>query len=234
MTPHINAQKGEIAKVVLMPGDPLRAQYFAKTFLENAKLVNTVRNMLMYTGTYKGKEVTIAGSGMGQSSMGIYSYELFHYYEVETIIRIGTTGAYVSELKPYDLVLVTESYSDSTSYAQAMLKLDQQVIKPTQALNEKLIAVAQNKKLKLMQGRVHCADAFGFYTLIPFEETVAKTKAICIDMESYALFVNALRLNKQAACLLTVSDSLVTHEETSPQEREQKFSQMLEIALGIL
>ena len=125
MTPHINAQKGKIAKVVLMPGDPLRAQYFAKTFLENAKLVNTVRNMLMYTGTYKGKEVTIAGSGMGQASMGIYSYELFHYYEVETIIRIGTTGAYVPELKPYDLVLVTESYSDSTSYAQAMLKLDQ-------------------------------------------------------------------------------------------------------------
>lgn len=234
MTPHISAKKEEIAKTVLMPGDPLRAKYFAYKFLDDVKLVSDVRNMLIYTGTYYGKPVTIAASGMGQASMGIYSYELFAFYDVEQIIRIGTTGSYHQDLNPYDVVLVSEAFSPSTGYAQSILNIDQNLIKPSRELNFKLIDSAQKQDIQMVEGRVHCADAFSAYSMIPLERIIKETEAICVDMESYALFVNAIKLNKKAACLLTVGSSLITGEQTTVEEREEKFVEMLKIALEII
>lgn len=232
MTPHISAKKEEIAKTVLMPGDPLRAQFIANKYLTDVKQVNNVRNMLMFTGKYKGKEVTIAGSGMGQPSIGIYSYELFHFYDVENIIRIGSAGSYDKDLGLYEIVLATDSYSDSTAFGQLVLKEETHVQTPSKELNDRLIASAQNQGIKLNQGRVHSSDVF--YSMRPLQETIAITQAICVEMESYALFTNAKKLKKNAACLLTISDNLVTHLETSSLEREQKFMKMVEVALGIL
>lgn len=232
MTPHISAKKGEIAKTVLMPGDPLRAQFIAQKYLTDVKQVNTVRNMFMFTGKYNGKEVTIAGSGMGQPSIGIYSYELFKFYDVENIIRIGSAGSYQEDLGLYEIVLATDSYSDSTAFGELVLGQKTHVQEPSMELNKKLESTAQSLNIKINKGRIHSSDVF--YSSRPLDETVNTTKAICVEMESYALFTNAKKLNKNAACLLTISDNLVTHQETSSMEREQKFMKMVEIALGIL
>ena len=232
MTPHISAQKGEIAKTVLMAGDPLRAKFMAETFLEKPKLVNTVRNMLMYTGTYKGKEVTIAGSGMGQPSIGIYSYELFSFYDVDNIIRIGSTGSYDANLDVYEVVLVTDAYTDSPHYGKAILNVNTPVMEPSSELTAKLAASAERLGIKVTKGRTHSCEAF--YSEIPLEEIINTTKAICVEMESYALFTNAKKFNKHGAAILTVSDNLITKAMTSSAEREQKFVKMVEIALGVL
>lgn len=232
MTPHINAKKEDISKVVLMPGDPLRAKFIADKFLDNVKLVNTVRNMFMYTGTYKGKEVTVAGSGMGQPSIGIYSYELFKFYDVEKIIRIGSAGSYKKELGLYEIILADSSYSDSTVYGEFVLGEKTHVQMPSKSLNDELIASAKRQDIKLNIGRIHSSDTF--YNIRTLEEILKTTKADCVEMESYALFTNAKKLNKQAAALVTISDNLVTKEETSSEEREKNFIKMMEIALGIL
>lgn len=231
MTPHITAQKDEIAKIVLMPGDPLRAKFIAETYLQDYKLVNTVRNMFIYTGTYKGKKISIAGSGMGCPSIGIYSFELFKFYDVEKIIRIGSTGSYKKDLKNYDLVLAKSVYSDSSAYKYNMLRKKSRLAFPSKELNEQIKKIAKSKKIKLNLGRVHSSDIF--YSQIPLEERISTSKAISVEMESYALFVNAEFLNKQAACLLTVSDNLITHEVTSALERQNSFTKMMEIALEI-
>lgn len=232
MTPHINAKKEDIAKTVLMPGDPLRAKFIAEKFLDNVKLVNTVRNMFMFTGEYKGKKVTIAGSGMGQPSIGIYSYELFKFYDVENIVRIGSAGSYKKDLVLYEVVLAKDSYSDSKTYGQLVLDVDTHVQTPSEKLNEKLKESAKKLNINLNIGRIHSSDVF--YNSRPLEETIQATQADCVEMESYALFTNAKKLNKNAACLVTISDNLITHEETSSKEREKKFLKMVEIALGIL
>lgn len=232
MTPHINAKKGEIAKTVLMPGDPLRAKFIAENFLTNVKQVNTVRNMFMYTGEYKGKQVTIAGSGMGQPSIGIYSYELFKFYDVDTIVRIGSAGSYKNDLKLYELVLATEAYSDSNVFAKNLLHENTNVLLASSELNERIKASAQKLNVNLTQGRIHSSDIF--YSDIPLEQRIEETQALCVEMESYALFANAKKLGKKAACLLTISDNLITKEETSAEERQNKFLQMMEVALGIL
>lgn len=232
MTPHINAKKEDIAKTVLMPGDPLRAKFIAEKFLDNVKLVNTVRNMFMFTGEYKGKKVTIAGSGMGQPSIGIYSYELFKFYDVENIVRIGSAGSYKKDLGLYEVVLAKDSYSDSKTYGQLVLDVDTHVQTPSEKLNEKLQESAKKLNINLNIGRIHSSDVF--YNSRPLEETIQATQADCVEMESYALFTNAKKLNKNAACLVTISDNLITHEETSSEEREKKFLKMVEIALGIL
>ena len=232
MTPHINAKKEDIAKTVLMPGDPLRAKFIAEKFLDNVKLVNTVRNMFMFTGEYKGKKVTIAGSGMGQPSIGIYSYELFKFYDVENIIRIGSAGSYKKDLGLYEVVLANDSYSDSKTYGQLVLDVDTHIQTPSEHLNEKLKESAKKLNIPLHIGRIHSSDVF--YNSRPLEETIQTTQADCVEMESYALFTNAKKLNKNAACLVTISDNLITHEETSSEEREKTFLKMVEIALGIL
>ena len=232
MTPHINAKKEDIAKTVLMPGDPLRAKFIAEKFLDNVKLVNTVRNMFMFTGEYKGKKVTIAGSGMGQPSIGIYSYELFKFYDVDNIIRIGSAGSYKKDLGLYEVVLANDSYSDSKTYGQLVLDVDTHIQTPSEHLKKKLKESAKKLNIPLNVGRIHSSDVF--YNSRPLEETIQTTQADCVEMESYALFTNAKKLNKNAACLVTISDNLITHEETSSEEREKTFLKMVEIALGIL
>jgi len=232
MTPHINAKKGEIAKTVLMPGDPLRAKFIADNYLKNVKLVSKIRNMFIYTGTYKNKEVSIAGSGMGCPSIGIYSYELFKFYDVDNIIRVGSAGSYKSEIKIYDLILATEAISENTSFTELVLEKAKIIVTPSQELNNKIIASSKKLNKKLRQGRVHSSDVF--YSSIPIKKRIKKTKALVVEMESYALFTNAEKLGKKAACLLTVSDNLITKEESSAEERQNSFRDMMEIALESL
>ena len=231
MTAHISAKKGEIAKTVLMPGDPLRAKFIADTFLTDVKKVNEVRNMFMYTGKYNGKEITIAGSGMGQPSIGIYSYELFEFYGVENIIRIGSAGAYTKDLNLYDTVLATSAFSDSTAFARLVLNKKTNVAKPSEDLNNKIRESAKKLNIKLHEGQVHSSDVF--YNFRPLEDTIKETGSICVEMESAALFFNAEKTGKKAACLLTVSDNLITKEETSSAERQSAFKDMMKIALEL-
>ncbi|MBN3535123.1 purine-nucleoside phosphorylase [Mycoplasma procyoni] len=231
MTPHINAKKGDIAKTVLMPGDPLRAKFIAETFLTNVKLVNTVRNMFMYTGLYKGKPISVAASGMGQPSIGIYSYELFKFYDVDRIVRIGSAGAYTEDLNLYDVVLADSAYSDSHAFAQLVLGENTHVMEPSKKLNAQLLENALKLGIDVTVGRIHSSDVF--YASRPLSRTIEITQALAVEMESFALFVNAKKLGKEAACLLTISDNLITKEETSSEERETKFRKMMEIALEL-
>ena len=227
MTPHIEAKKGEIAKTVLMPGDPLRAKYIAENFLTDAKLVNTVRNMFAYTGLYKGEYVTVMASGMGMPSIGIYSYELYKFYDVENIIRVGSAGAYTKDINLYDVVLVSESYSKS-SYAKTQ-GYDQDIITADEFLNEKIKSTANSLNKKIIEGRIHSTDVF--YSNSDIEYLYNEKKCLCTEMESFALFYNAKILNKKAACLLTISDNLITKEETTSEERQIGFNEMIELAL---
>lgn len=232
MTPHIEAKKEDLAKTVLMPGDPLRAKFIADKYLDNVKEINSVRNMLMYTGTYKGKEVSICGSGMGVPSIGIYSYELFKFYDVDTIIRVGSAGAYSSDLNLYDVVLVSEAYSDSSSFSKLVLGEESHVAKPSNEINTKLLEAAKNLNITLHEKRTHSSDVF--YAIRSLEDTIKDTQASCVEMESTGLFINAKATGKKAACLLSISDHLVTHEATSAKERQTTFDDMIKVALESL
>ncbi len=228
MTPHINALETDIAKTVIMPGDPLRAKHIAETYLTNYKLVSSVRNMYAYTGFYKNKRVTVMGSGMGIPSMGIYSYELYKFYNVENIIRVGTAGAYTADLNLYDILLVKSSYSKS-SYAKVQANIDDHILYSNESLNEKIRKTAENMQIDLKECQVCSSEAFYNETEKP-EEMLANNCLAC-EMESFALFENARYLNKKAACLLTISDNIVTKEATSSQEREKNLNKMIELAL---
>ncbi|XMB72486.1 purine-nucleoside phosphorylase [Mycoplasmatota bacterium WC30] len=228
-TPHINAPDSAIAKTVLMPGDPLRAKYIADTFLTDVVQFNEVRNMFGFTGYYNGKKISVMGSGMGMPSIGIYSYELYKFYGVERIIRIGSCGAYSPELDLYDTVLVTEAYSES-SYALVQSGFDKDVLPSSPELDEELEEIADRLKIHLHKGRIHSSDVF--YREDPnFKALYEEHQCLGVEMESFALFNNARVLNKQAACLLTVSDSLVTHQVTTAAERQSAFVNMMKIAL---
>lgn len=227
MTPHIEAKLGDIAKTVLMPGDPLRAKYVAETYLTDCKLVNKVRNILAYTGLYKGKEVTIMASGMGMPSIGIYSYELYKFYNVENIIRIGSAGAYSKDIDLYDVVLTSEAYSMS-SFAKVQ-GYDSNIISASETLNKKIKEVALKTNKEIKEGRIHSSDVF--YANQDINDFYYNKKCLCTEMESFALFYNALKLNKKAACLLTISDNLETKEETTSEQRQNSFNDMIELAL---
>ena len=229
MTPHNEANINEIAKTVLMPGDPLRAKMIAETYLEDYKLVNSIRNIYAYTGTFKGKEVTIMASGMGIPSIGIYSYELYDKYNVENIIRIGSMGAYTEKLNLYDTVLVTDSYSKS-SYAKVMDNYNDDIISSSEELNKKIEETANKLDKKVTKGRIHSSDCF--YGNADISDLYNNKKCLGVEMESFGLFFNAKKLGKKAACILTVSDNLITHEETSSEERQNAFKDMIEIALN--
>ncbi|MDE6473442.1 MAG: purine-nucleoside phosphorylase [Ureaplasma sp.] len=232
MTPHISAKKGEIAKLVIMPGDPLRAKWIAENYLENYKLVSSVRNMFCYTGIYKGREVTVMGHGMGIGSIGIYSYELFNFYDVETIIRIGSAGSYVKEINVSDVLLVDSAFSESP-YAKLIGLKDTDSIKaPTIELNNKIIQIAKDLNIDLKVVRCYSSDVF--YSDRSFEECQKVSKADVVEMEVYALFANAIKLNKKAAALLTCSDSFITKESLDPIERQESFTGMVELALETL
>jgi purine-nucleoside phosphorylase, family 1 (deoD) len=230
-TPHNKAEKGQIAKVVLMPGDPLRAKYIAETYLENPVQFNDVRNMFGYTGLYKGKEVSVMGSGMGMPSVGIYSYELFSQYDVETIIRIGSAGGYSDEVQVYDVFVVDAAWSEST-YALVQSGYDKDIIYPNKELTDTIISVAGELDIPVVTGITHSSDVFYRHAEPNYWERLrADHGCITVEMESFALFHNANVLGKKAACILTVSDSLVTHTATTAEERQNSFTKMMEIAL---
>ncbi len=232
MTPHISAAIDEIAQTVIMPGDPLRAKYIAEKFLTDYKLVNSVRNMYAYTGFYKGKKVTVMGSGMGIPSMGIYSYELYKFYNVENIIRVGTAGSYTEDLKIFDVILVDSCYSES-SYAKVQNNSDEKILYSSINLNDKIKKTALKKNYELKECRVLSTETFYNETEEP-TKIVNQYKCKAVEMETFALFQNAKYLNKQAACLLTISDNFITKEKLSSLEREQKLDEMIEIALETL
>ena len=229
-TPHNNANYGDIAKTVLMPGDPLRAKFIAETFLENPVLFNTVRNMFGYTGTYKGKKVSVMGSGMGMPSIGIYSYELYNEYGVENIIRIGSAGGYTKEAKIYDVILANKAYSES-SYAKTQCGYESDTLYPDAELNDKLKKAAKELNIPLQEGGIHSSDVFYRQGGSDYMKDVVEKGCVAVEMESFALFSNARVLGKKAACLVTISDSFVTPEITTAEERQTSFTNMMKIAL---
>ena len=229
MTPHMNAKKEDIANVVLMPGDPLRAKMIAEKYLENPRLINTVRNIFGYTGTYKGKLVTVMASGMGMPSIGIYSYELYKFYDVDTIIRIGSCGSYVNDLNLYDLLLVESSYSTS-SYAREQNGYSDNLLYPSKQLNNQIEFTANKIGCKLRKGTVHCSDVF-YSDIVNIKQLNEKYNCLGVEMESFALFHNANVLNKKAGCILTVSDNLLTKEATTAEERQNSLNEMIILAL---
>lgn len=229
MSIHISAKKGEIAKVVLQPGDPLRAQYIAENFLENAKLVSKTRGIFYYTGLYKGKEISVGASGMGFPSIGIYSYELFTEYDVETIIRIGTCGAYTTDLKVFDILNVENAASEST-YAKFAWGIEDEAIAPQGNIFNIINETAKELSLKVNTTNVHSSDIF--YRKDPNIPAIAtKYNCLAVEMEAFGLFANAKHLGKNAATILTVSDVIPTHENISADEREKALKPMIELAL---
>ena len=233
-TPHNEAKTGQFAKTVLMPGDPLRAKFIAETFLENPVQVNGVRGMLGYTGTYKGKEISVMGGGMGMPCIGIYSYELFTEYDVDKIIRIGSAGSYSNELKLYDVVLVTGAVSEST-YAKVQSGYEDDITYPSKELTEELRNAAKELNIPVKEGYAHSSDVFyrqpSDAKPAYWEKLRDERGCLCVEMESFALFHNANVTGKQAACLLTISDSFVSTEVTSAEERQNCFTNMMKIAL---
>ena len=229
MSIHINAKDGEIARIVLMPGDPLRAKHIAEKMLENPVLVSPTRNMFFYTGTYKGVRLTIGGSGMGCPSIGIYSHELFDFYKVECIIRIGTAGAYTTDLELYDLVNVDNAYSES-SYAKFAHNFSEDHFthqgKAYELINK--TAAELNKKIKCCN--IHSSDVF-YRVNKDLPKIAADNNCMAVEMESFALFSNAKLLNKMAACILTISDIIPTHQFISADERENALIPMMKLAL---
>lgn len=230
-TAHNNANLGDIAKTVLMPGDPLRAKHIAETYLTDFVQFNAVRGMYGYTGDYKGKRISVMASGMGMPSMGIYSYELFKEYGVENIIRIGSAGAYTKDLHLFDLVLADSCWSEST-FALAQAGIEGNIQYPSQDLNETIKKAAAKLQIPVLEKRIHSSDVFYHEANVPdHNDFYQEHGCVCVEMESYALFHNAKILGKNAACLLTISDSLVTDEHASAMERQTSFSQMMEVAL---
>ncbi|MBE6128597.1 MAG: purine-nucleoside phosphorylase [Erysipelotrichaceae bacterium] len=230
-TPHNSASKGQIAKTVLMPGDPLRSRFIARTFLDEPVLINGVRAINGYTGYYHGKPVTVMASGMGMPSIGIYSYELFKYYDVENIIRVGSAGAYVPELKVFDVVLASAAYSEST-FARVQCGYEKDISYPSDVLNGKLIRAASDLGIEMHQGTIHSSDVFYHETSDYLKTVVNEKHCVAVEMESFALFTNAMVTGKNASCILTISDSFVTHEETTSEQREKNFLDMMRIALN--
>ncbi len=229
MTPHIEAKKEEIAKTVIMPGDPLRAKMIAETYLENVKLVSKIRNIYAYTGTYKGHEITVMASGMGMPSMGIYSYELFNIYDVDNIIRVGTAGAYTDKLNLYDVVLAESCYSES-SYAKTQNGETKDILYSSQKINNIVIDTSKQLNIPITVGRLHSSDVF-YKENNNFKDIYESKECLACEMESFALFHNANASGKNATCIITISDSLVTHELTTAEERQNSFNTMIVLAL---
>ena len=234
-TPHINATPDDFGQTVLMPGDPLRSKYIAEHFLENARLVNNVRGVQGYTGTYHGVKVSVMASGMGIPSIGIYSYELYTQYGVENIIRIGSAGSYTDKAKLFDVVLATGAYSES-NYAVTQSGDTDDIQTPSAALNDALRASAKAAGIPLIEGNIHSSDVF--YRQPSDEKPTYWEKlrdekgCLAVEMESFALFANAQVLGKNAACLLTISDSFVSPEITTAEQRQTSFTNMMKVALG--
>ena len=230
-TPHNAANAGDIAKTVLMPGDPLRAKVIAETYLEDVVCFNTVRNMFGYTGTYKGKRVSVMGSGMGMPSIGLYSYELFHFYDVDAIIRIGSAGALSDDVKVRDVVIGMGACTDSNYASQFCLPGTFAPIADF-GLLRKAVEEAERKGVHVVVGNVVSADVF--YNDNPgVNDAWRKMGVCCVEMESAALYMNAARAGKKALGIFTISDHIYTGESLPAEERQNSFHEMMEIALEI-
>jgi len=229
-TPHINAPEGAFARTVLMPGDPLRAKYIAEHYLEDAVLVNNVRGVHGYTGTYKGKKVSVMASGMGMPSIGIYSYELFNFYGVENIIRVGSAGAMTDKLQLRDIVVGMSAYTNSDYGRQFGFS---GTLAPccSYELMKKAIDAGEKLGQNIVPGPVYSSDVF--YDQSGDSTVLMKLGVLCVEMESYALYLNAAAAGKNALSLLTISDSLVTGEALPAEDRQNTFTKMMEIALEI-
>lgn len=229
-TPHITANTEDFGQTVLMPGDPLRAKFIAETYLENAKLVNNVRGIQGYTGTYKGTKVSVMASGMGMPSIGIYSYELFNTFGVENIMRIGSAGALSTDVKVRDIVIGMGASTNSNYASQYNLPGTLSAIASYPLMKE---AIAQSEALK---ARYHVGNVLSSDTFYCADETAsskwAKMGILCIEMEAAALYYNAVQAHKNALAILTISDHIITGEATTAEERQNSFTQMMEIALN--
>ena len=232
-TPHNEANKGDIAKTVVMPGDPLRAKYIAENFMENYKLVNQVRGMYAYTGTYKGKELTVMAHGMGMPSVGIYTYELFKFYDVENIIRIGSCGGYKPELKLFDIILSKNVFSES-NYALTLNNDDCHIVSSSKELNNIIQNTDEESNVKMVTGNTVCTDCFDVYMtdVNKFLNRIPDGfDPVSAEMEAFALFYNAKLLNKKAACLMSVVDSKFIKDVATPEERQTGLNTMIKLAL---
>lgn len=235
-TPHNEAKLGDIAKTVIMPGDPLRAKYISENFLENPKLVNQVRGIYAYTGKYKGKEVTVMASGMGMPSMGIYSYELYKFYDVQNIIRIGSCGAYIPELKLFDIILSENVYSES-NYALTLNNDDCHIISSSNELNNSIKLASKRANIDVISGNTVCTDCFDIYMtdVNKFLDRVPDNfNPISAEMEAFALFYNAKLLNRNASCLMSVVDSKYIDKVATSTERQTGLNNMIIVALESL
>lgn len=230
-TPHIHTKKEDIANTVLMPGDPLRAKFIAETYLQDYYLVNDIRGMLGYTGFYKGKKITVFSSGMGMPSMGIYCYELYKFFDVENIIRIGSCGSNKEDIKVLDVVLSNSSYNEGT-FAYTFNNQNIHEIEASSTLNKIIEDTAQTMDIDLKIGKTACCEVFDPY-MPDVNQYLARVPkdVIASEMEAFALFYIAKQLGKQAACLLTVSDSKFEERVISSEERQTSLTKMIELAL---
>lgn len=232
MTPHNEAKKSDIAKIVLMPGDPLRAEWIAKTYLTKPKLVNKVRGMYAYTGIYKNKRITVMGHGMGIPSIGIYSYELFKFYDVDYIIRVGSTGGYKKDIQVGDVIISKSAFSESNYAIDVGLKTHSKTLYPSKCLFDLAVAKANELGIRHHLSQVFSEDVFyNKYTLL--QNVKRSHNSDCVEMEAFALYANADLLHKQALVLLTCSDSFVSHKSMSPEQRQKSFKSMVELALNL-
>ena len=230
-TPHNGAKVGDIAKTVLMPGDPLRAKFIAETYLEDVTCFNTVRNMFGYTGTYKGKRVSVMGGGMGMPSIGIYSYELYSFYEVENIIRVGSAGGISDNVHVRDVVIGMGASTNSNFASQYELPGTIAPIASFELL-EKAVNAARELNVNTVVGNILSSDIF-YDDNTTSKDKWKKMGILCVEMEAAALYLNAARLGKKALCILTISDHLYTGESLSAEDRQVSFREMMEIALEL-
>ena len=229
MTPHNEAKRGDIKDTVLMPGDPLRAKYIAENFLTDVKQFNAVRNMFGYSGKYKGKELSVMGSGMGIPSIGIYAHELYEQYDVKNIIRVGSCGAYSKDLKLFDLVIAMGASSDSNFAHQFNLPGTISAICDFDLLR-KAVTSAEKLDMNVRVGNVFSSDIF--YNNNEDEwKRWEELGILAVEMECYGLYLTAQKLSKKALGILTVSDSFHLKEQTTPKEREKSFNDMILVAL---
>ncbi|WP_246798100.1 purine-nucleoside phosphorylase [Alkalibacter rhizosphaerae] len=231
MTVHIGAEKGQIAPMVFMPGDPLRAKFIAETYLKDPKEVTSIRGMLGFTGTFDGKDVTVMGSGMGMPSMGIYSYELYTEYDVESIVRIGSCGSFQEDVRVRDVIIAMGASTNSNFASQYGLPGTYSAIADPQ-LFMKAMENAQEKNLPVKAGNILSSDIFCDNDPNSWMKW-AMMNVLAVEMEAAALYMNAARLKKRALAILTVSDSLVTGALTTAEEREKTFTDMMELALSL-
>ena len=230
-TPHISCDKEDIAPNVLMPGDPLRTKFIAENYLDDYKLVNSVRNTLGYTGYYKGKKVTVFSSGMGMPSMGIYCYELYKFFDVKNIIRIGTSGSFHPDINILDIILSTSCYTEG-NFAYNFSNKKCNLVNSSEKLNNQIIKTSNELNIKLHEGLTFCGECFDPY-LDNHKELIKRLpeNILAAEMEAFALFYTAKKLNKNASCLMTISDNIINKKNITSEQRQNSLTTMIKLAL---